>query len=86
MKLYELDDNDALSAYYSVSDDKLNRRIPTDTRKSPVLTLRAINRLKKMRAVQKLETLQRHDLFALLYATPEEEAGGGGGGGFGGFP
>ena len=89
MKLNELYDSNTLQAspdeiqtatgYYDPAEDKLNARKITDTRK-PVLTLRALNRLKKMRALKKLEDMKRQDLLGIIYAAPEEAAGGGMGG------
>ena len=81
MRLYELDRNDLQTGYYDPADDKMNVRQPTDTRKSK-LCLRDINRLKRMRAMQRLANLKRQDLLGIMYSTPEEPAGGGGGMGF----
>jgi len=75
MKLFELEDNDVLTGYYDPAEDELNIRHTTDTRK-PLLTLRHINRLKKMRALKKLEDLKRQDLLGVLYAPAEAPAGG----------
>lgn len=78
MKLFELDQQDFESGYYDPAEDKVNIRIPTDTRK-PVLTLKHLNRLKKMRAVQKLENLKRQDLLKIMYGIPAEDPSAGGG-------
>ena len=75
MLLYELADEDLLTGYYDPASDTLNMRKPSDTRKS-ILTLKHLNRLKKMRAVQKLENLKHQDLISIIYAQPEEPAGG----------
>jgi hypothetical protein len=77
MKLFELDQQDFETGYYDPTEDKVNIRLPTDTRK-PLLTLKHLNRLKKMRAVQKLENLKRQDLLKIMYGLPKEESGGGG--------
>ena len=66
--------------YYDASMDKLNRAEPSDTRK-PRLTLRNLNKLKKMRAAQDLENAMREDTLEIIYGAPAEEAGGGLGGG-----
>lgn len=79
MKLFELADEDAQTAYYDPNADKINGRNLGDTRK-PKLTLRALNRLKKMRAMRKLENLKRQDLLDIMYGQPDEQAGGMGGG------
>lgn len=81
MKLFELDQSDLQTAYYDPTRDQLNAAKITDTRK-PTLTLRALNRLKKMRALRRLEDLKRQDLFTIMYADPAAEAGGGGMPGF----
>lgn len=81
MKLYELDGSDLETAYYDPAEDKVNARLPTDTRKAK-LTLRALNRLKKMRALRRLEGLKRQDLFGVMYAEPDQGGGGGMPGGF----
>jgi predicted RNA-binding protein with PUA-like domain len=81
MLLMELEQQDIETAYYDPQRDEINVRKPTDTRK-PVLLLRDINRLKKMRAVQELERMQRADLLSVMYGAPEEPAGGGGPMGF----
>lgn len=78
MKLFELDQSDLQTAYYDPARDQMNQAKITDTRK-PTLTLRALNRLKKMRALRRLEDLKRQDLFTIMYAEPEADAGGGGG-------
>ena len=50
-----------------------------DTRK-PRMTLKNLNKLKKMRAAQDLENHMRMDTLEIIYGAPEEEAGGGLGG------
>lgn len=83
MKLFELDQGAVATGYYDAAEDKHNQRKLSDTRK-PKLTLRKINRLKKMRALNQLENLKRQDLLAVMYAAPEEDPNGGMGG-TGGF-
>lgn len=83
MKLFELDQNDISTGYYDPNEDKINGRSLSDTRK-PKITLRKINRLKKMRALRQLEKLKRQDLLSVMYGAPEPDAGGMGGG-LGGF-
>jgi hypothetical protein len=83
MKLFELEEADLDTAVYDPSKDKATARELGDTRKARV-TLRKINRLKKMRALKQLEKLKRQDLLAVMYGTPEGDEGGMGGG-MGGF-
>lgn len=82
MKLYEFDQSD--SPYYDPNEDKINVRKVSDVRK-PVLTLKQLNKLRRMRAYEKLETLKRNDLLGIIYGIPDESAGMGGMGGPGGF-
>ena len=65
--------------YYSPEDDQLNRFKKTDTRKSK-LTLRAVNKLKKIKATRRLEQLKRNDMLELIYGSGGGDEGGGGGG------
>jgi 23S rRNA G2069 N7-methylase RlmK/C1962 C5-methylase RlmI len=81
LKLYELHASEVETGYYDPNTDKINQRIPTDTRK-PVLTLRHLNRLKKMRALKRLENLKRQDLLTVMYAGDEDGGGMGGPPGF----
>jgi hypothetical protein len=80
MKLFELAQDDLVTAYYDPSRDRVSSRTLGDTRK-PKLTLRKVNRLKKMRALDTLENLKRQDLLAVMYGAPEAEAGAPPGGG-----
>jgi hypothetical protein len=79
MRLLEfLDQQDLETAIYDPSQDEVTNREPNDTRK-PVLTLRHLNRLKRIRALNKLEGLKREDLLGVMYAAPDESGGGMGG-------
>lgn len=78
MKLLEFMNAEELSTgYYDPAEDRFNRRELSDTRK-PIITLRHLNRLKKMRALKKLEQLQREDILGIMYGIPEEPSGPGG--------
>ena len=80
MRLLEfLDQEDLATALYDPAKDEINTRVPNDTRK-PKLFLRHLNRLKRIRALNKLEGLKREDLLGVMYATPEEPPAGGMGG------
>lgn len=80
MRLLEfLDQQDYETALYDPSEDEVSRRVPNDTRKQK-LSLRHLNRLKRLRALNKLEGLKREDTLAVMYAAPDE------GGGMGGPP
>lgn len=78
MKLFELENTEVSTGYYDPSQDGINSRKLSDTRK-PVLSLRKINRLKKMRALKQLDDLKRQDLLAVMYGVPDEPEGGAGG-------
>ena len=85
MRLFEfLDQQDYETAIYDPSQDQANIRVPNDTRK-PKLFLRHLNRLKRIRALNKLEGLKREDLLGVMYGIPEDPEGGGMGG-MGGAP
>lgn len=78
MKLMEfVKPEDAAIGYYDPNEDKINQRQRDNTRKTD-LTLRDLNRLKKMRAQKKLQALKRQDLLGIMYGAPEESPGGGG--------
>lgn len=47
----------------------------SDTRK-PGLTLKHLNKLKKIQAVRQLDTIKRNSLLSVMYGQPEEESGG----------
>lgn len=60
--------------YYDASKDHQGQAQVSDTRK-PRLTLRNLNKLKKMRAAQDLENAMRQDTLEIIYGAPAEEAG-----------
>lgn len=63
--------------YYDVNKDKMSNRRVDDTRK-PKLTLAKINRLKKMRAQDRLLAHKRQDLLSVMYGDDGDQGGGGG--------
>jgi hypothetical protein len=63
------------ASYYSPEDDNYGKAELDDTRR-PRLTLKHLNRLKKMRAARNIENLVRRDTLQLLYGVPEEAAPG----------
>ena len=65
--------------YQDVGRDVQQQAHFHDTRK-PRMTLKNLNRLKKMRAAQDLENHMRMDTLEIIYGAPEEGAGGGLGG------
>jgi predicted RNA-binding protein with PUA-like domain len=72
MKLYEfVTPEQAQDGYYDPKADVVAAARQDDTRKARV-TLKDLNRLKKMRAQRKLQSLKREDLMSVMYATPEE--------------
>ncbi len=60
MKIFELEQNEISNGYYDPARDEYNKRHLDDTRKT-VLTLAALNRLKRTRALRKLEKLKRQE-------------------------
>lgn len=79
MRLDELAKEDIVTGYYDPASDRIDKRTIGDTRK-PILTLRKLNRLKKIRALHSLEDVKRQDLLGVMYGSNDA-----GGGGFGGF-
>jgi hypothetical protein len=76
VKLIEfLDQQDINTALYDPSADQVGVRTPSDTRRQR-LSLKHLNRLKKIRALRKLENLKREDLLGIMYGAPDEAAGG----------
>lgn len=70
------------TGYYDPAEDNVTQRKLNDTRK-PKLTLKHLNKLKKMRALRMLEKLKREDLLDIMYGDPPGEQGGMGMGGLG---
>lgn len=62
--LLELEQRDL--GRYDLSQDAVERQNPGDTRK-PRLTLRKINRLKKIRATKDLENAKQENLLGIMY-------------------
>ena len=62
--------------HYDPSQDEGNRREYGDLRK-PKLTLRHINKLRKMREAKKLDMIEREKFWAAMYGNPPEEMEGG---------
>jgi hypothetical protein len=59
--------------YYNPSEDKFQQAQISDTRK-PRLTLKHLNKLKKMRAAQDLENHMRTDTLEIIYGAPDDES------------
>ncbi|AXH72752.1 MAG: hypothetical protein [Caudoviricetes sp.] len=69
------DDSNTQSPYnilYSPEDDKINKLNITDTRKSK-LTLKDINKLKKMRIAKNIENASKKQILGIMYAVPQNE-------------
>jgi len=74
MRAGEIDMN-----YQDIGKDVQTQAHISDTRKIR-MTLKNLNKLKKMRAAQDLENHMRMDSLEIIYGTPDEAAGGGLGG------
>ncbi len=57
------------------NEDEFMKADPNDTRK-PRLTLRQLNKLKKIRATNDLESVKKESLLGVMYGIPEEDDGG----------
>ena len=60
--------------FYEPAEDKETLRKKTDTRK-PRLTLKEINKLRKVREIAKAEELEHSKFVKVMYAAPAQEAG-----------
>tara|TARA_Y100000004_G_scaffold138695_1_gene157352 strand:- start:265 stop:468 length:204 start_codon:yes stop_codon:yes gene_type:complete len=60
MKLFE---------FYEADDDELVKQQPSDTRKVR-LTLRHLNKLRKMQEIKKVDLLKRKEFFDKIYSRP----------------
>ena len=69
MRLKEFSDD---NNNYDPSQDVGNRRTYDDLRK-PKLTLRHINKLRKMREAKKLDMVEREKFWATMYGNPPAE-------------
>lgn len=65
--------NEEGNPHYDPSEDIGNRREYADTRK-PKLTLRHINKLRKMREAKKLDMVEREKFWAVMYGNPPAAA------------
>ena len=71
-KVYVMRADEFDAQYYDPSQDRFQQAKVSDTRK-PRLTLKHLNKLKKMRAAQDLENHMRTDTLEIIYGAPEEE-------------
>lgn len=60
------------TSLYDPNQDELRKANLDDTRK-PSLTLRMINRLKKMRASKKVEHVRKQEFLGIMYGKPPAE-------------
>ena len=68
MRLFEI----LSESYYDPKDDKVSQYDDDDTRK-PTLTLKHLNKLKKMRATKELENNKKTDLVKIMYTRPSDD-------------
>lgn len=64
-----------IEGYIDPNEDEFLKADPDDTRK-PKLTLKMINKLKKIRATNDLENLKKESLLGVMYGIPEDDEGG----------
>lgn len=62
---------------YNPEEDKLSA-LNIEHNRKPKITLRHINRLKKIRATNKVEQLQKEELLSAMYGSKPEEGDEGG--------
>ena len=70
-----MDSNEFQGEFYNPAEDNYNRA-EIDKSRGPRLTLRHLNKLKKMRTAKDLENLVREDFLEIIYGSTA--AGGGG--------
>lgn len=79
MKIMEFDSTQGMpKGMYDASSDTLNAADIMDTRKNK-LTLKDLNKLKKLRAFRRLEDLKRQDTLGIIYGEPADGGDDGGG-------
>jgi hypothetical protein len=61
---------------YTDPNDDVTRKAKLGQNRRPILTLRQVNKLKKIRATKKLEQMKRNELLSIMYGIPEPEQGG----------
>lgn len=72
MKIMEFDSTQGMpQGMYDASSDTLNAADIMDTRKNK-LTLKDLNKLKKLRAFRRLEDLKRQDTLGIIYGEPAD--------------
>ena len=76
MKLREFDEP-MPKGMYDPQQDEVNTMHLDDARK-PKLTLKDLNRLKKLRAYRKLQDLKRQDHLTIIYGQGDDDDGDGG--------
>lgn len=69
--------NEIDPSYRNNDNDMVMQRRTSDSRK-PTITLKELNKLKKMRAAKDLEELMRGDFLEIIYGAAGEEAAAGG--------
>ena len=69
-KLNESEEPD--TSLYDPAEDEIRKAHLDDTRK-PSLTLRMINRLKKMRASKRVEHARKQEFLGVMYGKPKED-------------
>lgn len=74
MKIFEdlSDDLDNSNMRYDPEQDKLGKLNITDTRKNK-LTLKELNKLKKMRIAKNIENINKKKVLSVMYSAPPEE-------------
>ena len=63
--------NRIINEHYEPADDKMNQASLTDTRR-PRLTLRHLNKLRKIQELKKLESESHAEFVRTMYAEPVE--------------
>lgn len=67
-----MNQDEITNPYKSENDDEISKLHLSDTRK-PVLTLKTLNKLRKMKELRRFEKLQQQEFVELLYGIPAEQ-------------
>lgn len=73
MKVFDIINEEETNNVYNPAGDHRNQRNLDDTRK-PKLTLKHLNKLRKMRELKKVDMKDRREGWETMYGAPSEDA------------
>ena len=72
MKQDQIETNNGTANPYKTDDDQLAKKHLNDTRK-PSITLKTLNKLRKMKELRKFDLLKQQEFISHMYAAPVEQ-------------